>query len=105
MECYLLQPVKSVIVAMLKHCKDQAKLSDEINITMNGVKMPVVKEAMNMGIDSQESAAVTYNIENCVQLGVGRITWRQWTRSRYLDSSSSNMCVACPRLWTRSSPA
>ena len=34
MERYLLQPVKSVIVAMLKHCKDQAKLSEEINITI-----------------------------------------------------------------------
>ena len=66
MERYLLQPVKSVIVAMLKHCKDQAKLSEEINITMNGVRMPVVQEAMHMGIlrsqDSQESA-VTHNIE------------------------------------------
>ena len=66
MERYLLQPVKSVIVAMLKHCKDQAKFSEEINITMNGVRMPVVQEAMHMGIlrsqYSQESA-VTHNIE------------------------------------------
>ena len=50
MERYLLQPVKSVIVAMLKHCKDQTRLSEEINITMNGVRIPVVQEAIHMVI-------------------------------------------------------
>ena len=63
---FMLQPVKSVIAAMLKHCKDQAKLGEEINITMNEAKMPVVKEVMHMGIskseDSQESA-VPHNTE------------------------------------------
>lgn len=66
MERYLLQPVKSVIVAILSQCRDQAIKGEDINISMNGVQMPIVKEAMHMGIqrseDSQESA-VKHNIE------------------------------------------
>ena len=66
MERYLLQPVKSVSLAILSQCRDRALKDGDINITMNGVQMPVVKEAMHMGIqrseDSQESA-VKHNTE------------------------------------------
>ena len=66
MERYLLEPVKSVFLAILSQCRDQALKVEDINITMNGVQMPVVKEAMHMGIqrseDSQESA-MKHNIE------------------------------------------
>ena len=50
----MLQPVKSVIVVMLY----TAKLSEEINIAMNGGKMPVVKEAIhiNMWISRSEDS-------------------------------------------------
>ena len=58
MEYYLLQPIKSVIVALLNQGKKQQKPID-IDIRMNGVRMPVVQEAAHMGIvrsaDSQES--------------------------------------------------
>ena len=44
MERYLLQPVKSLILAILSQCRDRALKGEDINITMNGVQMPVVKE-------------------------------------------------------------
>ena len=65
MENYLLQPIKSVIVALLNQGKKQQKPTD-IDICMNGVRMPVVQEAAHTGIvrsaDSQEST-VNQNIE------------------------------------------
>ena len=66
MEKYILQPTKSVILAALNECKRGQEIESDINITMDGVKMPVVKEVMHMGIlrsaDSQESA-VNHNID------------------------------------------
>ena len=64
MERYLLQPAKSVILAFHQHCGRRVQETD-ISILMGEGIMPVVKEAMHMGIlrseDSQESA-VAYNI-------------------------------------------
>ncbi|MEW8546756.1 MAG: reverse transcriptase domain-containing protein, partial [Candidatus Thiodiazotropha sp.] len=66
MERYHLQPNKSVILAFPCHGRGSQEANEDINISMNGKQMPVVKEAMHMGIlrseDSQESA-VTYNID------------------------------------------
>ena len=66
MEKYILQPTKSVILAALNECKRGQEIESDINIIMDGVKMPVVKEVMHMGIlrsaDSQESA-VNHNID------------------------------------------
>ncbi|MCG8047714.1 MAG: reverse transcriptase domain-containing protein, partial [Candidatus Thiodiazotropha endolucinida] len=65
MENYLLQPVKSVIVSLPNKGKKRQSPVD-IDIHMNGVRMPVVQEAAHMGIirsaDSQEST-VKQNIE------------------------------------------
>ena len=65
MERYLLQPAKSVILAFHQHCGRLVQETD-ISILMGEEVMPVVKEAMHMGIlrseDSQESA-VAYNID------------------------------------------
>ena len=64
LEKYILQPNKSFILAVLNQCKRAQDI--DINITMDGVRMPVVTEAMHMGIlrsaDSQESA-VNRNID------------------------------------------
>ena len=66
MEKYILQPTKSVILAVLDECGKAQEGVCDVNITMDTVRMPVVKEAMHMGIlrsaNSQESA-VTSNIE------------------------------------------
>ena len=59
MENYLLQPIKSVILVILNQCCKPQDVASDINISMNGERMPVVDEAMHMGIlqssDSQES--------------------------------------------------
>ena len=64
LEKYILQPDKSFILAVLNQCKRTQEI--DTNITMDGVRMPVVTEAMHMGIlrsaDSQESA-VNHNID------------------------------------------
>ena len=65
MENYLLQPVKSVILAIPNQSKKKPN-AGEINILMNEESMPLVDEAAHMGIvrstDSQEST-VNQNIE------------------------------------------
>lgn len=59
MENYLLQPVKSVILAVLNEGNASRSINTDISVFMNGERMPVVNEAMHMGIlrsaDSQES--------------------------------------------------
>ena len=59
MENYLLQPVKSVILAILNESKTAGSIDMDISVYMNGQQMPVVKEVMHMGVlrsaDSQES--------------------------------------------------
>ena len=66
MERYHQQPNKSVILVLPSRGRGSQEASMDINISMNGKQMPVVKKAMHMGIlrsgDSQESA-VTYNID------------------------------------------
>ena len=66
MEKYILQPIKSFILEAVIPCKRAWECEPEINITMDGIKMPVVEEAMHMGIlrsrNSQEST-VHHNIE------------------------------------------
>ena len=58
------QPNKSFILAVLNQCKRAQEI--DINITMDAVLMPIVTEAMHMGIlrsaDSQESV-VNHNID------------------------------------------
>ena len=62
LEKYILQPNKDFILAVLNQCK-RAQETD-ISITEDGVRMPVVTEAMHMGMlrsaDSQESAVNHY---------------------------------------------
>ena len=58
MERFFLQPVKSVLLEIMRHC---GQLEDEdFQITMKGVPMAVVEEIMHMGIlissDTQETA-------------------------------------------------
>ena len=53
MEKYILQPTKSVILATLNEIKRGQEMESDINITMDGVKMPVLKEVMHMGIFRQ----------------------------------------------------
>ena len=64
MERYLLQPVKSVLIQILQHAG--CLPSDETVVTMKEQPMPVVEEAMHMGIlrsaETQETT-VTYNIQ------------------------------------------
>lgn len=66
LEKYILQPAKSVILAAVMPYKRAWEKEPEINITMDGVRMPVVEEAMHMGIlrsaNSQEST-VNHNIQ------------------------------------------
>ena len=66
MEKYILQPIKSFNLEAVIPCKRAWECEPEINITMDGIKMPVVEEAMHMGIlrsrNSQEST-VHHNIE------------------------------------------
>ena len=66
MEKYILQPTKSVILAALSEGGKCSEEECDINISTNGVKMPVVKEAMHMGLllsaNSQKSA-VHFNID------------------------------------------
>ncbi|MEW8548514.1 MAG: reverse transcriptase domain-containing protein, partial [Candidatus Thiodiazotropha sp.] len=66
MERYLLQPSKSVVLACQQHCGKRGAEADDISILMGEEPMPVITEAMHMGImrseDSQDTA-VTHNIE------------------------------------------
>ncbi|MEW8547754.1 MAG: reverse transcriptase family protein, partial [Candidatus Thiodiazotropha sp.] len=66
LEKYILQPTKSVILAAVTHGRKSRECHLDINISMDGEKMPVVSEAMHLGIlrsaDSQQST-VTLNIE------------------------------------------
>ena len=48
LERYILQPNKSFILSVLNQCKRAQEI--DINITMDGVRMPVVTEAVHMGI-------------------------------------------------------
>ena len=65
MEKFILQPTKSVILDALNESERGQEMECDINITMDGVKMSVVKEAMHMDFphsaDSKESA-VNHNI-------------------------------------------
>ena len=64
MERFLLQPIKSVLLQILNHLR-RAHTDDTV-VTMKEQPMPVVEEAMHMGIlrsaDTQESA-VSHNIQ------------------------------------------
>ena len=65
MERYLLQPSKSVILAITNKCRKRDE-DGSINIAMNGERMPVVDETMHMGIlrsDDSQLTAVEYNID------------------------------------------
>ncbi|MCG7866749.1 MAG: hypothetical protein JAY74_10300 [Candidatus Thiodiazotropha taylori] len=66
LERYILQPAKSVILAAVTQCRRASAGNLDINISMDGVKMPVVTETMHLGIlrsaDSQLST-VTHNID------------------------------------------
>ena len=65
MERYLLQPSKSVILAITNQCRKRDE-DGSINIAMNGERMPVVDETMHMGIlrsDDSQLTAVEYNID------------------------------------------
>ena len=63
MERFFLQPVKSVLLEIVQQCSQE---QENLQITMKGIPMPVVKEVMHMGIlrsaDSQETA-VRENIQ------------------------------------------
>ena len=48
-ERYLLQPSKSVILAITNQCRKRDE-DGNINIVMNGERMPVVDETVHMGI-------------------------------------------------------
>lgn len=65
MERYLLQPAKSVILAFLQHC-GRSEQETDISILMGEEVMPVVKEAMHMGVlrsEDSQTSAVAHNIE------------------------------------------
>ena len=84
MEKYILQPTKRFILEAVTPCKRARECEPEIKITMGGIKMPVVEEAMHMGIlrsrNSQESTVhhnnekarrTTYCLTGC------RSAWKQ----------------------------
>ena len=61
-ERYLLQPSKSVILAITNQCRKRDE-DGNINIVMNGERMPLVDETMHMGIlcsDDSQLTAVEY---------------------------------------------
>ena len=64
LERFLLQPVKSVLLQILQYARRSPP--DDTAITMKGQAMPIVEEAMHVGIlrsaDSQETA-VSHNIQ------------------------------------------
>ena len=64
METFFLQPVKTVLLEIVQQCSQLEQ--ENLQITMKGNPMPVVKEVMHMGIlrsaDSQETA-VRENIQ------------------------------------------
>ena len=64
LERFLLQPVKSVLLQILQYARRSPP--DDTVITMKGQAMPIVEEAMHVGIlrsaDSQETA-VSHNIQ------------------------------------------
>ena len=64
MECYLLQPVKRVILQILLNVSQAEE--EDMSLTVNGVPVPVVEEVMHMGIlraaDTQETT-VRENIQ------------------------------------------
>ena len=65
MERFLLQPIKSVLLQIFNHLK-RCPL-DDTEVKMKDQPMPIVEEAMHMGIlhsvDTQETA-VAYNTQN-----------------------------------------
>ena len=64
LERFLLQPIKSVLLQILQYARRSPP--DDTVITMKGQAMPIVEEAMHVGIlrsaDSQETA-VSHNIQ------------------------------------------